>query len=136
LKILLIHNSYGKYSGEEAVVDAQMALLKEHGHEVNLYSRSSAELDKGKWKKIIAFFTGLYNPVSVRQIKHILKSFLPDVVHIHNLYPLVSPSVLPVIRKKGVPVVMTAHNYRLVCPNGLFYSKGEICEKCTGSYRE
>ena len=136
LRILFIHNAYGKYSGEEAVVDAQIALLRKHGHEVQLYSRSSGDLDARFYRKYLAFFTGLYNPVSIIRTKRLLRTFQPDVVHVHNLYPSISPAVLPLIFKKGVPVVMTVHNYRLVCPNGLFYTKGEICEKCTGIGKE
>ena len=136
MKILFIHNAYGKYSGEEAVVEVQMALLRKHGHEVQIYSRSSGDLGVHLYGKFLAFFTGLYNPGSVIRVKRLLHTFQPDVVHVHNLYPSVSPAVLPAIRKKGLPVVMTVHNYRLVCPNGLFYTKGAICERCAGKGKE
>lgn len=53
-------------------------------------------------------------------------------MHIHNLYPLISPSILPVCKAFGVPVVMTVHNFRLVCPNGLLLSRGAICHRCLG----
>lgn len=136
MKILLIHNAYGKYSGEEAVVDAQIALLQAHGHTVYSYFRSSEELQSMKLGKVRSFFTGLYNYASIKDIKRKLKEVKPDIVHIHNLYPLISPSVLPVIRKAGVPIVMTVHNYRLLCPNGLFFTHNRVCEACVGKGKE
>ena len=111
---------------------AQEKMLRGHGHRVRSYTRSSVELESMRFGKVRAFFAGLRNPVSAREIHKVLEEFRPDVVHIHNLYPLISPSVLPHIRKRGVPVVMTVHNYRLICPNGLFYNKSGICEACAG----
>lgn len=136
MKILLIHNKYGKFSGEEAVVDAQINLLKKKGHEIITYLRSSQELEDMPNAKIKAFFSAFNNPKSIKEIKTLISKEKPDIAHIHNLYPLISPAILPVIKKMGVPIVMTVHNYRLLCPNGLFFTKGEICEKCTGVGKE
>jgi len=136
MKILLIHNKYGQFSGEEAVVAAQIKLLQENGHQVLTYFRSSEELETMSNAKLKAFFSAFYNPTSNKDIKKILDQEQPDLVHIHNLYPLISPAILPVIKKMGIPIVMTVHNYRLLCPNGLFFNQGEICEKCTGASKE
>lgn len=136
MKVLLIHNKYGKHSGEEAVAYAQVDLLKEKGHEVITYYRSSEELENIKMAKAKSFFWGFRNNKSIKEITEILEKEKPKVVHIHNLYPIISPAILPVIKSYGIPVVMTVHNYRLVCPNGLFFTKGEICEKCTGAAKE
>ena len=136
MKILMIHNKYGKHSGEEAVVEAQIKLLQDNGHEVITYFRSSEELETMPYAKVKAFFLGVRNNRSVRDIKEIITNKKPDIVHIHNLYPLISPAILPVIKSLGVPIAMTIHNYRLLCPNGLFFTKGKICEKCTGATKE
>lgn len=136
MKILIIHNKYGKFSGEEAVVEAQVKLLKSNGHQVRTYFRSSEELEEMNNSKLKAFFSAFYNPNSIRDIKELLIKETPDIVHVHNLYPLISPAILPVIKKMGIPIVMTVHNYRLLCPNGLFFNKGKICEKCTGLGKE
>ncbi|NTV91570.1 MAG: glycosyltransferase family 4 protein, partial [Clostridiales bacterium] len=114
------------------MLNLHAALLKSHGHEVLAHTRSSIELESMSFGKAVAFFAALWSPASISRVRGILQEFRPDVVHIHNLYPLLSPSVLPVIRKAGIPVVMTVHNYRLVCPNGLFYNKEGICERCAG----
>lgn len=132
MRILQLHNHYGSHSGESTVLDVHASLLKSHGHAVSAYTRSSVELDSMRFGKTKAFFSALYNPASIRGVSRILKEFSPEIVHIHNLYPLLSPSVLPAIRKAGIPIVMTVHNYRLVCPNGLFYNKEGICELCAG----
>ncbi len=131
MKVLLVHNSYGKFSGEESVVDTQAKLLENNGHKVLRFERSSAEL-RSLSSKYKAFFTGIHNPAAARQIRIILNAFSPDVVHIHNLFPLISPAILPECRKAGIPVVMTVHNYRLICPNGLHMTRGQICNKCCG----
>jgi glycosyltransferase involved in cell wall biosynthesis len=143
MKILLIHNRYGKYSGEEAVVDTQLKLLRERGHEADLFSRSSEEIPRLKLKGITAFFSGFYNHHSIRLLKKKLAEKPYDVVHIHNLYPLISPAILPFITSQSrnlanspPKIVMTIHNYRLLCPNGLFFTHGEICHRCTGGVRE
>ncbi|UMB54366.1 glycosyltransferase family 4 protein [Lutibacter sp. A64] len=136
MKILIIHNKYSNYSGEEAVVEAQINLLKSKGHKVITYFRSSAEIPTIRFGKLKSFFTALYNKRTIREVKELIKKEQPTIVHIHNLYPLISPAILPVIKKMGIPIAMTVHNYRLLCPNGLFFSKGEICEKCTGKNKE
>lgn len=132
MKILLVHNKYGKFSGEEAVVRDVKALLLKNGHEVIEFLRGSDEIDEMKLGKIRALLSSLYNPFSRRRFKKILSKTLPDIVHIHNLYPFVSPSILPIAKARNIPVVMTVHNFRLDCPNGLYYSKGAICERCHG----
>ncbi len=63
-------------------------------------------------------------------MRQALHTFSPDLVHIHNLYPFISPSILPLCKRYGVPVVMTVHNYRLICPTGLFLRDGKPCENC------
>ena len=65
-------------------------------------------------------------------MRRILATFKPDVVHVHNVFPLISPSVLPECRQAGVPIVMTVHNYRLVCPSGLLTRNGTVCTRCVG----
>lgn len=136
MKVLIIHNKYGKHSGEESVVYFQSTLLQEKGHKVITYFRDSSEIDEMLLGKIRAFFTSFFNLKSFIDLRRILKKEKPDIVHVHNLYPLISPSILPFIKRFKVPIVMTVHNYRLLCPNGLFFTQGKICEKCTSKKKE
>jgi glycosyltransferase involved in cell wall biosynthesis len=132
MKVLLIHNCYGRFSGEEAVVAAQEKLLTDNGHEVTSFERSSAEIPAMKLGKLRALSSGLHSSSSCKAVRAMLRRRRPDVVNVHNVYPLISPSVLKVCRDEGVPVVMTVHNYRLICPNGLFMTQDEICHRCAG----
>ncbi len=132
MNILVIHNSYGKVSGEEIVVDRLAALLQQRGHNVLQFRRSSEEIPGLWFGKVRAFFSGIYSWTSRYEVARLLRRHRPDVVHVHNLFPLISPSILPECRRARVPVVMTVHNYRLVCPNGLHLSDGAICERCLG----
>ena len=132
MKILIVHNAYGRISGEEIVIDGLVQLLKSRGVTVQRFSRSSAEIEETRLRKIPAFFSGIHNPFSGKAFGRFLRQERPDIVHIHNLYPLISPSILPECTSQGVPVVMTVHNFRLACPNGLLMSHGEVCHRCLG----
>jgi glycosyltransferase involved in cell wall biosynthesis len=130
--VAIVHNAYGKTSGEEIVIDRLVQLLAARGLVVQRFSRSSEEIERTRLGKIPTFFSGIHNPFSKKAFELFLRETRPDVVHIHNLYPLISPSILPVCTAQGVPVVMTVHNFRLACPNGLLLSHGEACHRCLG----
>lgn len=129
-KILLVHNDYGKYSGEESVVDQMAAMWTKHGHQVVQLRMSTADSRDSLVGKIHGFLAGLYCPKGVREMRRILKAERPDVVNVHNLFPFISPAALFECKKAGVPVVMTVHNFRLICPTGLFMREGKPCELC------
>ncbi|MBN2774038.1 MAG: glycosyltransferase family 4 protein [Prolixibacteraceae bacterium] len=131
MRILYIHNNYaGSNSGEEHAANSIAGLLIQNGHQVEWYRRSSDELTSAT-KKTGAFFTGIWNPVAVKQVKKKVIDVNPDVVIIQNLYPLISPAIIKTIKKAGIPIIMRCPNYRLFCPSGLHLNrKGEICEKC------
>lgn len=130
MKILIVHNDYGKYSGEEAVVDKMAAMLTSHGHQVAFYRRSSAGTRDSFTGKIKGFLSGIYSPSGVKGMKEALERERPDIVNVHNLYPFISPAALFECKKAKVPVVMTVHNFRLICPTGLFMRNGLPCETC------
>lgn len=130
MKILMIHNEYAAVSGEEIQFYHIADILRKNKHEVQLYTRSSAEIEKKIFGKIQSFFAGIYNPVSRRKISKLLETLKPDIVFVQNLFPLISPSILSVVKKAGIPLVMCVANYRLMCPNGLHLLHGEVCERC------
>lgn len=133
MKILMTHNDYGRYSGEEAVVDRLIADFQEMGHTVEQLRLSSATSRNTLGGNIRGFFAGIYSFRGVRLMRQKLREFQPDVVHVHNLYPFISPAALFECRKSGVRVIMTVHNYRLMCPTGLFLRNGAPCEDCLRS---
>ena len=135
MKILYIHNEYAKPSGEEHAAGELVALLREHGHDVRWFTRSSAEITDSVFSKIKALVAGIYNPFSACSIAAILDEYKPDVVQVQNLYPLLSSSIFAPIKKRGIPVVMRCPNYRLFCPEGLSLDpNGNICERCWGGH--
>ena len=130
MKILIVHNDYGKYSGEEAVVDTMIADGRRAGFEIETLRRTSKDARDTFWGQVHGFFSGMFSISGRRMMRQALRTFQPDIVHIHNLYPFISPSVLPLCKRYGAPVVMTVHNYRLICPTGLFLRDGKPCENC------
>ena len=134
MKVLLVHNEHGRPSGEEVIVQCIKNLIEENGHQVIYYIRSSAEISEMPFGNFNAFISGIYSRESRKILKNLLVKHQPDVVHVHNLFPFISPSILPICRKLRFPVVMTVHNYRLVCPNGLHMRSGEICMKCASGH--
>lgn len=132
MRILLVHNEYGRLSGEDVMVASIARLLAEHGHEVRGYYRSSRGIDQAAHRKVNAFFSGIYSHKSRMELRGIIKDFEPDLIQVQNVYPLISPSVFVEAHAMGVPVVMRCANYRLICPNGLMMTQGEICDRCSG----
>ncbi len=130
LKAMFIHNAYGRFSGEEAVVERTAELLRHEGHEIVEFYRSSEEIPRMRLGKMWALASGVHSRSSCKVVRVAIRQHRPDVINVHNVYPLISPSVLKVCRDEGVPVVMTVHNYRLICPNGLFMTRGEVCRRC------
>jgi hypothetical protein len=130
MRVGLIHNEYGVFSGEEAMFYQIADLLRSRGHNVSIFCKSSNTINDSWIGKCNAFFSGIYRGTSRREIRQMIQAFRPDIIQVQNLYPLISPSVLLEIREHGIPIVMRCANYRLVCPNGLFLREGKVCQKC------
>ena len=122
MKFLIIHNRYSRPGGEEGVVALQRQLLESRGHTVLLYERSYDEIRTWRFGRLTSLFSALYNRRSVLDIREIVRREQPDAAIVHNLFPVISPAILPELRKARVRVLMTLHNYRLVCPTGLFHT--------------
>ena len=131
MKILQLHNRYQIVGGEEGVVQAEKSLLESHGHQVDLLEVTNDDL-VGVKAKLDAAIGAIYSQVSKRQVLAKLRSFKPDLVHVHNFFPLLSPSVYDACREAGIPVVQTLHNYRLICPKAMLFRDGQVCEACVG----
>ena len=131
MKICMVHNEYGKLSGEEIMVSRTVDLLQDNGHEIFTYFRKSSEI-KTAGNKVRALLSGIYSRKSRQQFREIIKQNRPDIIQVQNVYPLISPSVLVEAKRQNIPVVMRCANYRLICPNGLLMTNGRICEKCCG----
>ncbi len=134
MKILFVHNHYQQAGGEDNVVAAEAKLLVDHGHEVERWSVDNKDLPGGLTGKLKTALTTSYSAASKVIAKGKLQRFKPDVVHVHNFFPQISPSIYDACLEAGVPVVQTLHNYRLICPGAMLMRDGKICEQCiTGS---
>ena len=131
MKILLAHNYYQQAGGEDVVVANEMALLSVHGHEVKLYKDSNDRI-AGVWAATKAAWRAPYSRDSRDCFAGLLGEFAPDVVHVHNFFPLLTPSIYDACRQARVPVVQTLHNYRTICAGALLMRGGHVCEDCIG----
>jgi glycosyltransferase involved in cell wall biosynthesis len=130
VRVLVAHNQYQQRGGEDTVVEAEIALLQSHGHSVEIYSRSND--DVGALSSIALARQTLWSSRTVDDLTVQIRRFRPDVIHVHNTFPLISPSLYWAAERAGVPVVQTLHNFRLMCLNALFLREGKVCEDCMG----
>ena len=128
-KVLMVHNFYQIGGGEHTVFENEKKLLKDNGHEVIEYTRHNNEIKGFKGKFLMPFIT-IFNFRTYFEIKKIIKKEKIDVMHCHNTFPIISPAAYYAAKSLKVPVIQTIHNFRLLCPNGVFYKNGLICEEC------
>ena len=129
MRIFLIHNFYQYWGGEDTYVTSLKKLLEEKGHKVYLYSKDSKNI-KTFWDKIKAAIGLFYSPWVEKELTKIIKGFKPDIAHFHNVYPLIGATAYRVVKKFNIPLIQHVHNYRFMCPKGLLFRNGKICELC------
>jgi glycosyltransferase involved in cell wall biosynthesis len=135
VKVVVAHNRYrqGQPSGENTVVDLEIAQLAAAGVEVLPFLRSSDEIPlMSPVSKALLPVSPVYSPRAQHDLADLIRAHRPDVLHLHNPYPLISPWVVRTAHRHGVPVVQTVHNYRQVCSSGLYFRDGHICHDCRG----
>jgi glycosyltransferase involved in cell wall biosynthesis len=131
MRILQLHTSYREAGGEDAVVRAEADLLRRLGHEV---VEHRAHNPAGVVGASVALSLSPWNPHAARAVLRAVEAAQPDVAHVHNTWYAMSPAVLGPLRRAGVPVVATLHNFRLMCANALLFRDGGPCELCVGSH--
>ncbi|MEU1752031.1 glycosyltransferase family 4 protein [Micromonospora matsumotoense] len=135
MRIVVAHNRYreAQPSGENTMVDSEIGQLTAAGVEVLPFIRSSDEIPSmPKSAKALLPISPIYAPRAQQDLSRLLTEHRPDVLHLHNPYPLLSPWVVRTAHKHGVPVVQTVHNYRQVCSSGIYFRDGVICQDCKG----
>lgn len=131
MRVLLAHNLYKNQGGESLAAKAEMELLENHGHTVDLLETDNTEI-VGLASKVKTALGASYSPVVKGHMAARIATFKPDVVHVHNFFPLLSPSIYYACNEASVPVVQTLHNYRIICPGALLFRSGRSCEDCVG----
>lgn len=132
--IMILHNRYRQAGGEDAVVEAERDLLEANGHRVALVTVDNARIPEvSSPTRSIRLAAGtIWSRAAVSLVRRAIERHRPDVLHVHNFLPLLSPAVHRAARGSGVAVVQTLHNYRLVCPAGTLFRDGRPCEDCLG----
>jgi glycosyltransferase involved in cell wall biosynthesis len=132
MRILMLHNRYLVPGGEDQCSIAEAALLRDHGHEVELLEEDNRRIEQlGQMRTAVRT---LWSRESYRRIDELLRSRPFDILHVQNFFPLWSPSVYYAAARNRVPVVQTLHNYRLMCVNSLFFRDHHLCQECLGRF--
>lgn len=130
MRIMTVHNRYQIRGGEDECYEAEVSLLQQMGHPVEVYEENNDRVAAiGKLRMMAAT---IWSGETYQAVRKKLAETDCDVVHVQNFFPLISPSVYYAARAEGVPVIQTLHNYRLLCPNALFFREGKVCEDCLG----
>lgn len=131
MKIIVVHNQYQQPGGEDTVFEQECQLLEREGNEVVVYRRSNWEVESYSGVKRLALVRRtVWAEDTRKEFAELLRAEKPEVVHIHNTFVMISPSIYSACREAGVPVVQTLHNYRLFCPAATFFRNGGVCEEC------
>lgn len=129
MRVVQAHNYYQQPGGEDSVVAAEHSMLFDAGHEIYQFNVSNNEI-VGPWKVLKTALQAPYSPVAGAKMSAILLEFQPDLVHVHNFFPLLTPAIYDACRTLDVPVIQTLHNYRIVCAGALLMRNGRPCEDC------
>jgi len=133
VRILLVHNHYGSSapSGENNVVGEEKALLESNGHEIVEFFRYSDDIrSRGAVGALQGALATPWNPFMYRQLRKLVRAMKPDVVHVHNTFPLISPAIFHALQEFSIPRILTLHNYRLFCAAAIPMRSGQVCTEC------
>jgi glycosyltransferase involved in cell wall biosynthesis len=135
VKVVVAHNRYrdARPSGENRIVDLEVAALRARGVEVLPFQRTSDEIPgMPVGQKLLLPIAPIYARRAQRDLADLLRTQQPDLLHLHNAYPLLSPWVVRTAHAHNVPVVHSVHNYRQVCASGIYFRDGKVCMDCRG----
>jgi glycosyltransferase involved in cell wall biosynthesis len=132
MRVLIVHNRYQQRGGEDAVAHSERNLLQASGVEVELLEADNDAIT-GIRGKLAASADVLYSKSGAARVSASIGRFRPDVVHVHNWFPSLSPAIFWACQRSRTPVVHTLHNYRLLCAGGALFRNGSVCEDCIGA---
>ncbi|MCA4895576.1 MAG: glycosyltransferase family 4 protein [Cytophagales bacterium] len=130
MRVLQIHNKYKSFGGEDVLLQSEFNLLKENGHAVEQLFFDNKTIEPSFFGKLNAGIKSIYNFKSARVVQHAISTFKPDIIHVQNFFPILSPAVFYVANRNNVPVVTTINNYRLICSNATLLRDNHLCVKC------
>lgn len=129
-RVLIVHDYYQQKGGEDSVVESEAGLLASNGHAVERFTRHNDEIRT--MPHVTVALETCWSGKSAQCVESVIDAFKPDVIHAHNTFPLISPSIYWAAGRASIPVVQTLHNFRLLCPQAMFLRQGRVCEDCLG----
>jgi glycosyltransferase involved in cell wall biosynthesis len=132
LKLMQVHNFYQKPGGEDRVFAAECDLLESHGQQVMRYTVHNEAV--ALHRKLDLGRKTLWNQTCYRELRRLFQREMPNLVHVHNTLPLISPAIYHAAQASTIPICLTLHNYRPLCPNALFFRNDKVCEDCMGRF--
>jgi len=130
VRILQVHTHYRQPGGEDAVVDTEARLLRASGHDVLTWQEANPQGTGA----VVSLAGAAWNPAAARRLRRAAERFRPDVAHVHNTWFAMSPAAITTLHRLEIPVVMTLHNYRLICAAATLYRDGAPCHDCVGTH--
>ena len=132
MRVLHVYNKHRGFGGSDKATATTIEVLRQRGVEVETFVRDSRDLPANLAGKVKALVGGLYAADAVKAFSEVIEQRRPDLVHAHELYPMISPWVLDRCRRAGIPMVVTCNDFRLSCPIATHYTRGATCFKCQG----
>jgi len=131
--IMMVHNRYQQPGGEDASTEAEIALLEQAGCQVTRFETSNDRINTfSPWQKVQLLGQTVWNPIAYREVRSQLRTLHPDLMHVQNFFPLLSPAIHSAARSLGIPTVQHLRNFRLACLNAYLMRDGQVCEACLG----
>lgn len=132
MRVLSVHNLYQIRGGEDESSEAERRLLQNMGHTVDVYEADNKEISY--LNPLQAALSTVWSNSAYRKLTELSQKNSYDIVHIQNFFPMLSPAVHYAAKASSVPVIQTIRNYRLLCPNALFFRDNKLCEDCLGKF--
>jgi glycosyltransferase involved in cell wall biosynthesis len=131
MRILVLHNRYQLAGGEDTVAAQEVSMLRQRGHSVDLLLEDNSDI-RTPLARINTAINSFYSFKSRNLVEARIREWKPAVVHVHNFFAKLTPSIYDACEKLGVPVIQTLHNYRLICPGATLFRNGRPCHNCVG----
>lgn len=131
MRVLVIHNLYRWRGGEDDMALRLADLLERRGHAVHRFFADSRDLEHASTpRRVRAAVEAVYSGRAARQLQEVIDRFRPDIAHVFNVLPLLSPSVYDVLARRSLPVFQSIQSFRFLCPSGMAFTRGELCFRC------
>jgi glycosyltransferase involved in cell wall biosynthesis len=132
MRVLHAYNQHRGGGGADNATRSIIEVSSRRGIEVEVFTRNSESLGRGLSGRLAAGFSAIYSPSSVAAFRQLLDSFRPDIVHAHEVFPFVTPWIVPEAARRRIPVVLSTVDYRITCPIVTHLRDGKVCTLCVG----